>query len=140
MKKFVNRIRLMNRTYELPLPTQLTITPETVDRLKKFKDILSEELDEIDTIIENVGIERYDVIGAHLADLLGDLVIYCVSEMVRFGIPVEPTLDIIMDSNFSKLGLDNLPIKDERGKFLKGPNYWKPEEKLRLMLVPPLPQ
>ncbi len=30
--------------------------------------------------------------------------------------------------------VDGLPIYDERGKVLKGPNYWKPEPKIRELL------
>ena len=44
-------------------------------------------------------------------------------------------LDIIMDSNESKLGADGNPIYDANGKFLKGPNYWKPEPKIRDLLA-----
>jgi hypothetical protein len=43
-------------------------------------------------------------------------------------------LQIIMDSNASKLGADGKPIYDANGKFLKGPNYWKPEPKIRELL------
>ena len=39
-----------------------------------------------------------------------------------------------MESNFSKLGGDGKVIKDERGKILKGPNYWKPELRIKEML------
>ena len=45
-----------------------------------------------------------------------------------------PVLNIIMDSNESKLGADGLPIYNADGKVLKGPNYWKPEPALRKML------
>ena len=48
--------------------------------------------------------------------------------------PLEDVLDIIMDSNESKLGADGKPIYDANGKFLKGPNYWKPEPKIRALL------
>lgn len=68
------------------------------------------------------------------ADLLGDHIIYCMSEMVRFGLPVMEILHIIMQSNFSKLGADGKPIYDESGKVQKGPNYWKPEPKIRSLL------
>ena len=52
----------------------------------------------------------------------------------RRGIPLEDVLQIIMDSNASKLGADGKPIYDANGKFLKGPNYWKPEPKIRELL------
>jgi len=43
-------------------------------------------------------------------------------------------LDIIMDSNESKLGADGKPIYDANGKFLKGPNYWRPEPRIKALL------
>jgi predicted HAD superfamily Cof-like phosphohydrolase len=49
-------------------------------------------------------------------------------------LPLDQVLAIIMQSNFSKLGADGLPIYDERGKVMKGPNYWKPEPKIQAML------
>src|SRR6476620_5595229 len=44
-------------------------------------------------------------------------------------------IDDIMDSNESKLGADGNPIYDANGKFLKGPNYWKPEPKIQELLA-----
>lgn len=69
-----------------------------------------------------------------LADLLGDIQVYCASEMERFGIPNEEVLRIIMESNKSKLDENGNPIYDAQGKFLKGPNYWKPEPQIRELL------
>jgi hypothetical protein len=39
-----------------------------------------------------------------------------------------------MDSNESKLDANGNPIYDSNGKFLKGPNYWKPEPKIKTLL------
>lgn len=69
-----------------------------------------------------------------LADLLGDIQVYCASEMAKFGLPLDDVLETIMRSNFSKLGEDGNPIYDERGKVLKGPNYWKPEPAIKELL------
>jgi len=60
---------------------------------------------------------------------------YIVGEWQRYGSPLEQVLDIIMDSNESKLGADGKPIYADNGKFLKGPNYWKPESKIKLLLA-----
>ena len=60
--------------------------------------------------------------------------VYCRSEALKYGLPLEDVLDIIMDSNESKLGADGKPIYDANGKFLKGPNYWKPEPKIKALL------
>jgi predicted HAD superfamily Cof-like phosphohydrolase len=70
-----------------------------------------------------------------LADLLGDIQVYAASEMAKFGLPLDQVLAIIMQSNFSKLGADGKPIYDERGKVQKGPDYWKPEPKIKEMLA-----
>lgn len=69
-----------------------------------------------------------------LADLLGDIIIYCASEMAKFGIPLNKTLDIIMRSNFSKLAADGAVIYNDMGKVMKGPYYYKPEPELKRML------
>lgn len=51
-----------------------------------------------------------------------------------FGLPMSSVLRIIMESNFSKLGADGLPIYDSDNKVQKGSNYWKPEPKIKEML------
>ena len=79
------------------------------------------------------GASNLDVAVA-LADLLGDIIVYCRSEALKYGLPLEDVLDIIMDSNESKLGADGNPIYDANGKFLKGPGYWKPEPKIMALL------
>lgn len=43
-------------------------------------------------------------------------------------------LAIIIDSNENKLDVNGKPIYDANGKFLKGPNYWKREPKLKELL------
>ena len=95
-----------------------------------------EEVHEMDEIIaaQHAGKDPLEVLTM-LADLLGDIQVYCASEMAKFGLPLDQVLSIIMQSNFSKLGADGLPIYDERGKVMKGPNYWKPEPKLQAMLT-----
>jgi hypothetical protein len=55
--------------------------------------------------------------------------------LVKFKATLEEVLDVIMDSNESKLGADGKPIYDANGKFLKGPNYWKPEPKIKALLA-----
>lgn len=70
-----------------------------------------------------------------LADLLGDIQVYCASEMAKFGLPLDTVLSIIMQSNFSKMGADGKPIYDEHGKLQKGPAYYKPEPQIRGMLA-----
>ena len=127
---FEDNIIKFNKMYKMNVnktPT-LTIGEDPRQRLINFKKILGDELDEIDVIISQFDgeINELDIL-TNLADLLGDLQIYCASEMVKFGIPIHNTLSVIMDSNFSKMGSDNTPIYDSYGKLQKGPNYFRPE-------------
>jgi hypothetical protein len=168
-RDFQEDIVKMNEMYELPFneAPSLNVGESVVERLQKFKRVLTKELSEIDTIIHKANCfdsrtPYYDQKeGGHpaivepgatshmvddlelltdIADLMGDIQVYAASEMVKFGIPIMPVLCTIMDSNFSKLGEDGKPIKDADGKFLKGPNYWKPEEKIREGLASMLEQ
>lgn len=110
--EFSDDIERFNDTYGMPEHDGLDI-----NRLEKFVDILKEEVDEWADIDDTVG----------LADWLGDIIVYCMSELVRHSIDPNVILGIIMDSNDSKLDGDGQPIYDDRGKLLKGPHFRPPE-------------
>jgi NTP pyrophosphatase (non-canonical NTP hydrolase) len=132
---FAARVAAMNAMYKLPAQPSPVLPAAPADRLRKFKATLLDEVNEIDEIVTAVErqMDPLDVLVA-VADLLGDVIVYCRSEALKYGIPLEDVLSIIMDSNESKLGADGKPIYDDNGKFLKGPNYWKPEPKIRELL------
>ena len=134
-KTFAQRIAAMNAMYKLPANDCPSLPANVADRLIKFKATLLDEVNEIDDIVELTkhGGSATDVATA-IADLLGDIMVYCRSEALKYGLPLEEILDIIMDSNESKLDADGNPIYDANGKFLKGPNYWKPEPKIKALL------
>lgn len=134
-KSFADRIALMNTMYRLPINAAPTLPEDPADRLKKFKATLMDEVHEIDEIVKLAEDKAPAIdIQVAIADLLGDVIVYCRSEALKYGIPLEAVLDVIMDSNESKLGADGNPIYDANGKFLKGPNYWKPEPKIKALL------
>jgi len=137
-KTFAQRIAAMNAMYKLSANDRPTLPADVADRLVKFKATLMDEVHEIDEIVAQAraGAAPLDLAVA-IADLLGDVIVYCRSEALKYGIPLEAVLQIIMDSNASKLGADGKPIYDANGKFLKGPNYWKPEPKIRELLARP---
>ena len=132
---FAQRIAAMNAMYKLPANDTPALPTDTVERLVKFKATLLDEVHEIDDIVALAknGAAAADVAVA-IADLLGDIMVYCRSEALKYGLPLEEVLDIIMDSNESKLGADGKPIYDANGKFLKGPGYWKPEPRIKALL------
>ena len=136
-KPFRDRIAAMNAMYKLPICDRPTLPADVADRLVKFKATLMDEVHEIDAIVgaATAGAHPEDIAVA-IADLLGDIIVYCRSEALKYGLPLEDVLDIIMDSNESKLGGDGKPIYDANGKFLKGPDYWRPEPKIKALLGP----
>ena len=132
---FAQRIAAMNAMYRPPAHDVPTIPTDTASRLVKFKKTLLDEVNELDDIVKMAERRESNVdIAVAIADLLGDIIVYCRSEALKYGLPLEEVLDIIMDSNESKLGADGKPIYDANGKFLKGPNYWRPEPKIKALL------
>ena len=133
---FAQRIAAMNAMYKLPARLRPELPADVADRLAKFKATLLDEIHEIDEIVKlsRDGGAPVDIAVA-IADVLGDIIVYCRSEALKYGLPLEEVLDVIMDSNESKLGADGKPIYDANGKFLKGPNYWKPEPKIKALLA-----
>ena len=139
---FYQHIERFNSMYQLDSNTKPTLlSPE---RVRQFHDILSEEVNEgldlatkYEAVVSNqstVSDEQKLALLTELGDWLGDMVVYCASEARRWGLPLGGILEVIMQSNFSKLGEDGKPIYDHRGKVMKGPGYWKPEPKISQLL------
>lgn len=160
MSQFQQDIKQFNGMYKLPVASEPSLEQLGVDvlqRLADFKDILREELEEVEAIHAMVNCLRIgalfnpqqfdlkdtrvpfipevlDVLTA-IADWLGDIQVFAASEMAKYGLPLDGILAIIMNSNFSKMGSDGKPIYDARGKLQKGPDYWKPEPMIKKLLV-----
>ena len=133
---FDSKIRAFNTLYGLPAPVR-PLLPKTrdelVQKLTAFHRILAKEVSELDDILVKLtdGTASQPEILTDIADWLGDLQVYCASEMTKYGLENNVVLSIIMASNMSKLGEDGKPIIDSDGKVCKGPNYWKPEPQIK---------
>ena len=156
LRSFESKVLFFNGMYKLPIAAKPSLLPSAdyqyslattqytasstrkliQDRLRAFKKILLDEVEEVEVIITQLELKEVEdlTILTDLADWLGDLQVYCASEMVRFGLPLKEVLDIIMDSNLSKLGEDGKPIIKD-GKVQKGPGYWKPEPQIKALLM-----
>jgi NTP pyrophosphatase (non-canonical NTP hydrolase) len=140
-KNFKEDIVKMNTMFKLPVQSAITIDQDLDIKVFKFHTILTEEVDELLDIADSITydnapreplatLDHY----VQLADLLGDVIIYCMSEALKHGIPIDDVLKAIMESQWSKLGETGEVIKDVNGKFLKGPNYKPPEEAIKRIL------
>ncbi len=132
MDIFLRDIREFNEMYGLPINDKPTDLGKK--QLIDMASIIGEEVSEFTDIIDNW--DKQDSFDnlTDISDLLGDLIVYCCTFARRWGLDIESTLHIIMKSNFSKLGDDGVPIIDERGKVMKGVNYWKPEPQIKEMI------
>ena len=85
-------------------------------------DLISEELQEFKDAIKNNDIKE-------VADALTDILYVTYGAGHAFGINLDKCFEEVQKSNMSKLGSDGKPIYNEKGKVMKGPNYFKPNLK-----------
>ena len=83
-------------------------------------DLIKEELAELKEAIENKNIKE-------VADALTDILYVTYGAGHAFGINLDKCFKEVQNSNMSKLGSNGKPIYNEKGKVMKGPNYFKPD-------------
>ena len=82
-------------------------------------DLIREELAELKDAIDNRDIKE-------VADALTDILYVTYGAGHAFGINLDKCFEEVQNSNMSKLGEDGKPIYNDKGKVMKGPNYFKP--------------
>ena len=82
-------------------------------------ELIKEELEELKEAINNKDIKE-------IADALTDILYVTYGAGHAFGIDLDKCFAEVQKSNMSKLGLDGKPIYNDKGKVMKGPNYFKP--------------
>ena len=83
-------------------------------------DLIKEELGELKEAINKKDIKE-------VADALTDILYVTYGAGHAFGIDLDKCFEEVQNSNMSKLGSDGKPIYNEKGKVMKGPNYFKPD-------------
>ena len=83
-------------------------------------DLIKEELDELKIAIDDRNIKE-------VADALTDILYVTYGAGHSFGIDLDQCFQEVQNSNMSKLGADGKPIYNDKGKVMKGPNYFKPD-------------
>ena len=82
-------------------------------------DLIQEELKELKEALENKNIKE-------VKHALTDILYVTYGAGHAFGINLNKCFEEVQKSNMSKLGLDGNP-NNEKGKVMKGPNYFKPD-------------
>ena len=62
-----------------------------------------------------------------VADALTDILYVTYGAGHAFGINLDECFEEVQNSNMSKLDNNGKPIYNEKGKVMKGPNYFKPD-------------
>ena len=83
-------------------------------------DLIKEELDELKEAMENKDIKE-------VADALTDILYVTYGAGHAFGVDLDKCFEEVQNSNMSKLDSDGKPIYNDKGKVMKGPNYFKPD-------------
>ena len=122
-KDVFTRILENARTFKVPLSSKPTDLGHK--RLHQFYEVLSDEVEEL--------LDIHSL--TNVADTLADIVVYCLNEAARWGIPIEEVLHLVLDSQQSKLLPNGEPLWAEDGsKYLKGPNFIPPEPAISELL------
>ena len=83
-------------------------------------DLINEELAELKEAIDKKDIKE-------VADAVTDILYVTYGAGHAFGINLDKCFKEVQNSNMSKLGNDGKPIYNDKGKVMKGPNYFKPD-------------
>ena len=93
----------------------------STDKINELRvSLIREELDEL---IE--AMNKKDLV--EVADALTDILYVTYGAGHAFGINLDECFQEVQNSNMSKLDKDGKPIYNDKGKVMKGPNYFKPD-------------
>ena len=83
-------------------------------------ELIKEELGELREALDSKDIKE-------VADALTDILYVTYGAGHAFGINLDKCFEEVQNSNMSKLDLNGKPIYNDKGKVMKGPNYFKPD-------------
>ena len=83
-------------------------------------DLIKEELGELKQAMDQKDLKE-------VADALTDILYVTYGAGHAFGINLDKCFEEVQNSNMSKLDINGKPIYNDKGKVMKGPNYFKPD-------------
>ena len=110
-------VRKFMKTFGQEVKEKAEFPSDKVESLRY--ELIKEELDELKQAINSKDVKE-------IADALTDILYVTYGAGHSFGIDLDKCFVEVQKSNMSKLGLDGKPIYDDKGKVMKGPNYFKP--------------
>ena len=113
-------VRIFMETFGQEVKKKAEFPSEKITSLRY--DLINEELEEFKDAIDSRDIKE-------VADALTDILYVTYGAGHAFGIDLDKCFKEVQNSNMSKLGKDGKPIYNDKGKVMKGPNYFKPNLK-----------
>ena len=111
-------VRKFMETFGQEIKEKAEFPKENITSLRY--DLIKEELEELKEAIENKDLKE-------VADALTDILYVTYVAGHAFGIDLNKCFEEVQNSNMSKLDSNGKPIYNEKGKVMKGPNYFKPD-------------
>ena len=112
-----NKVRKFMETFGQEIKEKAAFPNTKITTLRY--DLIKEELDEFSVALDKKSLKE-------VADSLTDILYVTYGAGHAFGINLDKCFQEVQSSNMSKLGEDGKPIYDDKGKVMKGPNYFKP--------------
>ena len=113
-----NKVGTFMKTFGQEVKTKPSFSTDKINKLRL--DLIKEELTELTEAMNNKNL-------LEVADALTDILYVTYGAGHAFGINLDECFDEVQNSNMSKLDENGKPIYNERGKVMKGPNYFKPD-------------
>ena len=114
----LEKVGYFMKTFGQEIKTKPSLSTEKINKLRV--SLINEELEEFKKAIKNNDLKE-------VADALTDILYVTYGAGHAFGINLDKCFDEVQQSNMSKLGDDGKPIYNDKGKVMKGPNYFKPD-------------
>ena len=113
-----SKVGTFMKTFGQEVKTEPSFSTDKINKLRI--DLIKEELDELIGAMKNKDL-------LEVADALTDILYVTYGAGHAFGIDLDKCFEEVQNSNMSKLGSDGKPIYNDKGKVMKGPNYFKPD-------------
>tara|TARA_A200000113_G_C8655301_1_gene287228 strand:+ start:125 stop:496 length:372 start_codon:yes stop_codon:yes gene_type:complete len=112
------KVGLFMKTFGQEVKVKSGFSSEKINKLRI--DLIEEELEELKEAINKKDLNE-------TIDALTDILYVTYGAGHAFGVNLDKCFEEVQSSNMSKLGKDGKPIFNEKGKVMKGPNYFKPD-------------
>ena len=112
-----SKVGTFMKTFGQEVKTRPSFSTDKINKLRL--DLIKEELTELTEAMNNKDL-------LEVADALTDILYVTYGAGHAFGINLDKCFVEVQNSNMSKLGSDGKPIYNDKGKVMKGPDYFKP--------------